>query len=179
MKHLKLIIVCISLFATSGTFAQKIGFVNMQQLLEAHPAYDTIKYRYQETVALYEEEMQKMMDNYQIEKAKLDEKLNAPGPKVNAIIERQQKKVDDLYARIQQFNQEANAELQEYLEEMMLPLKNEIKAIVKAVAKEKGYSQVLDNSLDIVVYAAETDDLQKAVLARFPKSPTNPARRRF
>jgi outer membrane protein len=46
---------------------------------------------------------------------------------------------------------------------LLAPILDKAKKVLKAVANEKGYTLVIDNSKDAVLVSAETDDLMPAV----------------
>ena len=69
----------------------------------------------------------------------------------------------DIQGRIQKFSADAQQKMEAKQSELAKPLFEKVKLAVNAVAKEKGYTFVLDATSQILVVAPDADDLTPAV----------------
>jgi outer membrane protein len=64
------------------------------------------------------------------------------------------------------------------MSDLLAPIKTKIEKAVEEVAKEKGYSHVIDNSYGMLIYAAEENNIESALKAKLgikDKPAANPA----
>lgn len=71
--------------------------------------------------------------------------------------------IKSMQANLQQYKQMSEQTMSTREQELLTPILDKAKKILKAVANEKGYTLVIDNSRDAVLVSAETDDLMPAV----------------
>ena len=78
----------------------------------------------------------------------------------------------DLEKRMNDFQQKAQSDLQAYAADISKPLQAKYQAAVKEIAKEQGFSYVLDLAANQVVYYPETPgfDLSPAVKSKLGAS---------
>jgi outer membrane protein len=70
------------------------------------------------------------------------------------------KEIQDLAKRIEDFQTSAQQELQTKESELVQPIIDKAKKAIEAVAKENGYTYILDSAAgSVVLYAEPTDDI--------------------
>jgi outer membrane protein len=149
----------------SAANAQKVGHVNFQSIVQALPDYKTADTEYQVYSQTLEDDLKFIETEYTSSLEKLNEEQSKPQPnatKVKIHTATVQKLQMD-YQETQQVNQE---KLREKLAELTQPLTEKVSNAVSEVAKEKGYSHVIDNSYGTLIYADDAHSLDKAVKAK-------------
>lgn len=158
----KLIVAVVALFAfTSAIAQQKIGHLNSSEILQAMPEYRQMS----EAVEKKKQEYAKIMENMYAEYDKKSKEVQEGGDKMTqAVLDLKVQEIKDLEKRIQEFEQKAQQDLQKYAEDLMKPLQDKYVKGVKEIAKEQGYSYILDLAAGGVVYSPETgSDITQAV----------------
>jgi outer membrane protein len=182
----KIILAVAAIIATSTTFAQqKIGYLNSTEILQAMPEYKQMS----EAVEKKKAEYAKMMETMYSEYDKKTKDLQTNGATMApAMQDMKVQEVKDLEKRMTDFEQKAQGDLQKYAGELAKPLQDKYLKGVKDVAKEQGYSYVLDQSASGLVYVPEgSSDLTQAVKTKIganlpapvaKPAPTAPANKR-
>ena len=161
----KLIVAIVAIFTFSTLSAQqKIGHLNSAEILQAMPEYKTMS----DAVDKKKQEYAKVMESMYAEYEKKSKEVQEGGDKMTqAVLDLKVQEIKDLEKRISDFEQKAQQDLQKYAEELMKPLQEKYLKGVKEVAKEQGYSYILDLAAGGVVYSPETgSDITKDVKTR-------------
>jgi len=152
---------CLLLLGSTVLFAQsKTGYINFQQMIGMMPESKVAN----DTLNLLQEKLNK--DGQQL--------LTEYTQKVNAFDSLQSKltpamqevkvaEIKSMQANLQQYKQMSDQTVANKEQELLAPILDKAKKILKAVANEKGYTLVIDNSRDAVLVSAEADDLMPAV----------------
>lgn len=144
--------------------ALKIGIVDTNTLIQAHPdtqeankkLADASK-KYEDEFARLQEEMKRMVDEYQ----------NMKADELPAIKERKAREVQDYQTKIEQFYQNAQQDLQRMQQELLGPVIQKIRTAVEAVGQEGGFSLIEDNGAQMILYyAAPVEDITNQVKAK-------------
>lgn len=142
------------------TSAQKIAHINSNELLQMMPEVkaankdlETYSKQMQDQITSMVNELQKKYDEYQKNEAKMD----------NAIKELKQKEIQQLQERIETFKESAQESVQKKEQEMLEPIIKKAKEAIQVVAKELGYTYVLDTSTGAVIMFPDSDNLMAAV----------------
>ena len=161
MRKLLVAIAAIFTFTSMSAQQQKIGHLNSSEILQAMPEYKTMS----ESVDKKKQEYAKIMESMYAEYEKKSKEVQEGGDKkTQAVLDLKVQEIKDLEKRIQEFEQKAQQDLQKYAEELMKPLQEKYMKGVKEVAKEQGYSYILDLAAGGVVYSPETgNDITQAV----------------
>lgn len=77
------------------------------------------------------------------------------------IKESERKKLQDLYTRVVNYNQEAQQQLEAKQQELLTPLQKKTLDVIQQVAKENGYTHVFNREALLVVPAS--DDLMPLI----------------
>lgn len=100
-------------------------------------------------------EYQKLVDDYQ--------KTMADPNATTVIKEVKAKKAQDMASTIERAESTAQQELATKQQQLLTPIVDKIKKAIEEVAKERGYTYVLDSSSGIVLYSTPADDLMPHV----------------
>lgn len=155
--------VALLLFMSTAAFSQKTAYINFQQLIAAMPetkqATDTLQ-KYQQELAkdgqyLVAEYTRKLQE-YDSLSAKWTEQIKAM----------KEKELQDAQASIQDYRQRMEEKLSAKDQQLLIPIMDKAKKALKAIATEKGYTLVIDNSKDEVLIGADADDLMAPVKAK-------------
>jgi len=162
MKKVTKIVAVIALFigiafsSQAQTVPQKIGYVNFNELLQAMPGIDSVRIALQE----YQQTLTDQMDQMRVEfeNKYLDYQSKSAGMS-DIIKQNKEQELAQLQERIDGFQQQAQTDLQGKQAEMLQPLITEAKQAVSAVAKELGYTYVLNAIEDVILFSEPADDL--------------------
>lgn len=162
----KIIIALTVLFcAAQGLQAQKVGFVNRAKIIDTLPLKDSADLKLQQKAAEYEAILMEKEEEYNKKKAELDRKKATPGTSeimINLDAQTLQRIAQDYQSSETAINQE----LQSLQAQLLKPILAQIDEAVGVIAKQKGYTSVIDNSSEIVIYIGnKSDDLTDAVIA--------------
>lgn len=164
MKNsLKIIIVlaiALSAIQVSAQKTQKFGHINFAQLYEMMPGQDSI----QNVFAAYQEQLGAQFQAMQTEyENKLTDYQTNQASMSNIIKQTKEKEILDLQRRIQEFQQTAQEDLQAKEIELTTPIIEKARKAVKDVAKENGYSFILNSTEGLVLYSESADDVMPLV----------------
>lgn len=151
---------CLLLLGSTVLFAQsKTGYINFQQIIGMMPesklANDTLNVLQEKL----NKEGQQLLDEY----TKKVKELDSVGTMSPAMVEIKSAELKSAQTSIQQYRQLSEQTMSKKEQELLTPILDKAKKILKAVANEKGYTLVIDNSRDAVLVSAEADDLMPAV----------------
>lgn len=167
MKLKQLLFISLFLFITPLLKAQanlKIGHVNIQELVQKHPAADSIskvlETETKEMESLYNEmivEHESKRILFEKEKSGYSEFVY--NSKENELIEMAQK--------IQEFSKNAQMQLQNRNMELLQPIYQQINTAIKRIADKELFTYVLDLSNGAVAYVStDSQDLNPSVMER-------------
>lgn len=159
MKHIKILaVLVVMVFSVFTVQAQKtkVGVVNIGEILVLMPEYDSLQIAYKAKYESIQRDLQMMVAEYQ-QKAKELEMTRAQN--TNIINSALEEGLVDLQKRIERIQQGAPAELDAFEQEQIKPLLDRIRTAIKEVAKEHGYSHIINNSQEQVIYFEESSDI--------------------
>lgn len=136
--------------------AQKIGYVDLQELMQQMTEYKKANTDMEAFGKSLEDELKKMSDEFQ--KKLLDYQKNEKTMQ-EAIKEMRQKDLQDMQTRIQEFQQAAQENMRKKEAELLKPIIEKAKNAISQVAKEAGYSYVFDSSTSGFLYKPESDNV--------------------
>ena len=150
MKHLfAAVVFAISLFGLTGNAnAQaKIGYINTEELISSMPEAEKANGQLQD----YQTSLQQQGNDYYKELNEKDSTFQADSAKYSQTIkDLKRKDLIDLYQKVQSWNQTMQQLLQQKSQELLVPIKNKAFETIKTVAKESGYSYVLESTSVLV-----------------------------
>jgi outer membrane protein len=147
----------------SASAQTKIGYINTDELMSVMPESAKIQTDLAEYQASLEQQgitLQKdadaKRDQYFIDSVKLSPSMK----------EIRRNELIKLYTRVQNYSQEAQEEAQKYAQSKIAPVQKRALDAVKALAKERGYTYVIDNASNILLVMPPGDDLLPMVKAK-------------
>src|ERR1041384_7373963 len=139
-----------------GEAGVKLGYVNSQELLSVMPEMTkadadlkTFAKQYQDQLEAMGKEFEKKGADYQANEKTMSDAVKTV----------KQKELQDLEARIRDYQQSAQEKIGKKKEDLYKPILEKADKAIKEVAKEKGYDYVFDASGGSLLYAKETDNL--------------------
>lgn len=160
LKIFILLVIAVSAMQVSAQKSQKLGHINFAELYEMMPGQDSIR----TVFSAYQEQLQAQFQVMQTEyETKLNEYQTNLATMSNIIKQTKEKEIVDLQRRIQEFQQTAQEDLQNKEAELTSPIIEKARNAVKEVAKENGYSFVLNSTEGLVLYTEPADDLMPLV----------------
>ncbi|MEO6914985.1 MAG: OmpH family outer membrane protein [Chitinophagaceae bacterium] len=158
-----LILASFSLLAASNASAQmKIAYVNTGELIASLPEAKKADSMYNQ----FQEVLKKNGEDYQQELESKAKKFNADSSKLSAVVkEADRKKLQELYTKVVNYNQEAQQQLEGRQQELFAPVQKRALDIIQIVAKEAGYTHVFNREALLVV--PTTDDLLPLIKKKY------------
>ncbi len=162
MKKIAIIIVmAVTALYTSNVSGQaKIGFISMSELIQAMPeskAADTTLQQYgkdlQDQINIMQQSVQTKAADFQKSSATW----------TDAMKEVKTRDLQSAQQNLTDFQQAANQKFSDKRDSLLKPIVDKARKAVADVAKEKGYSYVIDNSGDILLAKPDGDDLLSSV----------------
>jgi outer membrane protein len=154
-----LVAVCM-LFAGNYAKAQKIGHISFNALVDQMPETKTIKTQ----LDAYQKQF---IDQYTTMTTEFQTKAEAYNSKkatmTDATKTATETELQDLQKRIQDFQNDARGKVEAKSNELSKPLITKARAAISQVAKEKGYTYVLDSSQIELLVSPDADDMLAAV----------------
>jgi outer membrane protein len=155
-----LVAACVLMVSSFAQAQTKIGYLNFQNIVTATRQFadiqkqmETYQNQFMETIKAVQAEGQTKAADYEAKKATM----------TDAVRTKAESELQDLNKRLQDLNTSAQNSVQQKYNELTKPLVDKVKAAVNQVAKEKGYTYVLDSSTTDLIVAPEADDLTAAV----------------
>lgn len=134
----------------------KLGYIDSNELLEMMPGKDSIQTALQDYGKSLETQLQTMYGEYQ---TKLQDYQANRNTMSDIIRQTKEKELADLETRIQSFQEQADADLQKKQVEMLQPLLDKAKSAIEAVARENGYTYILDVGTGAFLYFEKGDNI--------------------
>lgn len=167
MNHLiKVLILSCCLFMVNETVAQsKVGHINSVELLSSLPEWKAAEAEMKTFGEKLDEQLksaeQKVISDYQAFEALVQDGKVTPAE--------QQVKMQEFQRRQQELEQQSTQAQRDYIakeEEKLSPIRERVLNAIEAVAREEGYSYVLDISVGSVLFFENGDDLSTKVKAK-------------
>jgi outer membrane protein len=151
------------LFVFSQTNAQKVGHLNFQKVIELLPEFQTAYDEYQLFQASLEDELSQIEVEHKKTSTLIEAEQKKPQPSPTRLKLLQQK-MEKYQVDYQQISQTFQESLNEKNKELLSPLREKVSLAVAEVAKENGYTHVMD--VNNMIYADEKFDLEALVKAK-------------
>lgn len=161
MKKLAIMLLALCMMGTASNYTHaqtKIGHLDSAELLQSLPEWQTAQKEVQTFMEMKKKDLEAKQQSLVEDYNKLVEQDNkgllTPMDK--------QKKGEELQKRQEALQQDqAKAEDEVANKQMQLtdPLRKKVTDAIAAVAKEKGYNYVIDNSAGVLLYDSPTDDI--------------------
>jgi outer membrane protein len=175
---LTLITVCASimLFAQAPAQpAQKIGYADWNYIFSQMPEYKQIDNELKTHGSQLENQLKAKYQDYE---AKVDAFKKLPPTTSDIIKQDKERELIALQENIQKFQQDAQASVQKKQVDLMQPVYAKVGKAIEDVAKEQGYSFILNPQLlsgdDVLLYSDEKYDISGSVLKKLGVTVTAP-----
>ena len=148
---MKKLIIFLLMILPLGVFAQelKVAIVNSQEIMVAMPELNAMQETLKQMNDKYVGEMKTMEDEYQKKYAAYIAEQDSMTENIKL---RRMQDLQDIDQRVQNFSQVAQQDMQKKQQELLTPIQEKLRAAIKAVGDEKGYTYILDNNPGIVLY---------------------------
>ncbi|MCX6271753.1 MAG: OmpH family outer membrane protein [Bacteroidetes bacterium] len=140
----------------------KIGHIDFAELYGMMPGMDSAQKKYQDYAKSLKGQLDAMQNEYD---GKVNDYQANQATLSDPIKKVKEKEILDLQERIQAFQSSAQESLQKKEQELTQPIIEKARQAVKDVAKENGYTYVLNTAeaLGVVLYFDQGDDLMPLV----------------
>ncbi|MFI3282233.1 MAG: OmpH family outer membrane protein [Rikenellaceae bacterium] len=139
--------------SVSTTFAQKMGRINVQEVVMAMPETQTMQTNLEAFRKDLSDNFETMQVEFNTKVADYQKNMNTYTASVRDLKE---KELQDLQTRMEQFEQSAMQEIQAKQNELLAPIINKAREAVSKVASEGGYDVVYDESAGALAYVNQS-----------------------
>lgn len=160
--------ILLSMFLLGGTaFAQKgpqkIGYVDMGQLIQQLPESKQIQASLKKLADQWEAELQKQQKEA---KESYDDYLRKKSTMAPAAKEKREEELMKKQQDLQELQMKASSEIERKKNELLKPVYDKVVKAIEKVAKQQSYTMVLDKGgvVSVVLYGDKSDDLTFKVL---------------
>lgn len=155
-KIIKTVLTVAFIAGSTSIFAQKLGCINMQELIFAMPETAEM----QKNLEAYQKELQDQLETISVE---FNNKLadytklvnDKTAPMSDSVKQLKEKELNDLKTRYDEFAQMSQQDMQKRQGELLEPIIVKAQDAVKEVAKAGGYTVVYDTSINSLAYYDE------------------------
>ena len=174
MNKLKYFVVMVVIFVSSAAMAQttqKIGHMDMQYVLSVMPEMKRVQSELQTLQSQLEKQSAAKQKEFE---EKYNRYVNEGPTMAEAVRMDLEKDLTDMQQNAQNFAANAQKSLQKKENELMQPVYEKIGNAINDVAKEGGYSYIINAGvpgLDVLYYADTTMDVSNAVLKKMGIEP--------
>lgn len=159
MKVFKIAILMVVVVLSTAVSAQKsakIGHINSNDLLSAMPERNEVQKELESYAGDLKVTLDAMRKEYETKVGEFQAKQDVM---TDVIKETKIREITDLEKRIAEFQQTAEADLQKKEQTLLQPIIDKAKTAINDVAKENGYTYILDSSVGVMLYSVEGDDI--------------------
>jgi len=164
MKRVVLALALVFGVASTAVAQQKVGHINVDELLAVMPETQTAQAEIQKYQTQLEGDAQAMQEEYMTKMQNAQANVDTW---TQLRLQKEQEELESMGQRIMAFNQSAQQELQRKQMDLMLPIIEKAQEAVNKVAADNGFTYILDASASkaVVVYLDGGDDIMPLVKA--------------
>lgn len=148
------------LFSATAMAQSKIGYINAQAVIEAMPEAKTAQTSLQTYAEGLDTDGKSLIDEYTAKTKDFNDKAATMTDNIKEIKARE---IQDIQKRIEDYKQAAEQKIDAKRAEVLKPIYDKARKAIEDVAKEKGYTYVIDGSSGILLVSPASDDLMPAV----------------
>jgi outer membrane protein len=138
----------------------KTGFIYFGTVVQAMPERPTLEKTLQDYQKQFADQFQAMQTEYQTQVAAYEKGRTTM---TDAARTAKEAELTDLQGRLQKFSTDAQQKIEARQNELLKPIIDKVTLAANAVAKEKGYSIIIDATQNILVVKNDADDITAAV----------------
>lgn len=168
---LALVAVFITGFSVNAQTAMKIGYADVDYILSQMPEAKQVESDLQALNTQLQNQLQAKVQEFQ---QKMQTYQQGAATMVDAVRAEKETELTQLEQRIQKFQQDAQTSMQKKQVTLMEPLYAKVGTNIEAVAKENGYTHILNGQvggIDVVLYSDEKFDVSDLVLTKMGITP--------
>ena len=150
------VLVALSLGAMSVSAQTKLGYIDTQKLIQAMPEWTEAQKQFQAKQDEVDKEMTNLREQFQTKSAEFSEKEKTYSEVIRASKEQE---LQELYQRIQRFQEIAMTELDKTQKSLMQPVMDKALNAIKAGGKENGFTYIFELNAGILYVAETADDI--------------------
>lgn len=161
-KILIAMVACLFAFGGTATAQKniKLGHINSNDLMQIMPGRDSAQTVLQAEV----QELEATLKTMQAEMEKrYNEYMEGQAGWTELIRNTKQRELQDMSTRIQEFQENAQKQLQQREQDLLKPIIDRAKKAIEDVAREGGYTYILDAGTAAVLYSQDSDDIMPQV----------------
>jgi outer membrane protein len=147
-------------FHANAQTKAKFGHLNFAELYSMMPGQDTVKTQYESYARDIQTQFSAMQNEYE---SKLTDYQSNAATMSDIIRETKEKEIIDLQTRIENFQYSAQEKLANKEAQLTAPIIEKAKEAVEAVAKENGYTYILNSTEGLLLYAEPSQDIMPLV----------------
>ncbi len=154
----------------NNSFAQKIRYVNSQRILTEYPEAQEIQKKLDEIRKGYEDEYNKMLQEYDNLMKEIESQSLLLSPEKKA---EKEKQAQELSMKIEKYRYEKLGPQGEFYQQNMKltqPLYDKIDQVIQKIGQEEGYDYILDVVQGVVLFAKPEYDITDRVLEELNKT---------
>lgn len=149
----------------SGLQAQKVGYINSQELISQLPEIKEANANIETLKKQLQKKGQDMVAALQQKYASL-QKDQEQGKLSPVQLEQEAAKLKEEENKIAKFEATSQEKVFTKSQELLSPIQEKINTAIKAVADENGYAYILDAGMGMVLYADPASDVSSLVKAK-------------
>lgn len=162
-KSIKLIFtLCLAFVAFTTVNAQKIGYVNSQEIVSLMPAVKEAR----SSLETYGQQLQKKAQQmYKALETKVGslQKKQEEGTLSPKQLEEERIKLQQEEMKLGEFQQSSQMQIAQKEQELLSPILEKVQKAIDEVAKAEGFTIVFDSSQGVILYADQTADISSKV----------------
>lgn len=160
MKKMKTLLFVFATLISSSMFAQKLGHINSNELLQAMPERAKVEDSMKTFASNLEDQLSTMTKEYQ---AKVQNYQSKQSTMTESIKKDKIQEITNLEDRINKFQQSAQEDLKDKEQSMLKPIIEKAKNAIDAVAKEGGYLYIFDSGVGALLYEKDSQNIMTEV----------------
>lgn len=163
MKHLKLVIVTLAIFAGATSFVNaqsKIAHIDTQALVEAMPEMKAAQSELDKIQKTYDTEIKAMAKELETKMKQYDQEAASKTDEEN---QKRFEEVQGMQNNIQAYRQQALQDLQKKERDILKPVLEKARAAIQKVARAQGFQYVMDSTTGSGLILADGKDLMADV----------------
>lgn len=158
-----MIALAVMLATTVTAQTQKFGHIDSDVLMEMMPEKAQAEKEMEAFAKEFQGALEAMAKEYE---AKVSDYQSKEKEMTSLVKQTKVKEITDLERRIQEFQGQAQGEIQKKEQELLAPIIEKARKAIDAVATEKGYTYVFDNSTGVLLFAKDSEDIIADVKAK-------------
>ena len=167
MKKVFLSLITLVIFGSISAQAQKVGYCEVDKIVQIMPEYITAKAKLQGEVKDIQSQAEEMQVEFNNKYKAYNDNVALPdGDKTKwstAIVQVKEQELQQLQQRIQDFQQTAQQTIQKRQVELLQPISNKVDSVIDVVMAEKGISFVFKDLTTIEINKKKCEDVSPFV----------------